>query len=326
MSAACEHRVGQRAGVAPEALRTGPTALSGGSAASEHRAGLGDRFVSAGGHDWRIQLAGSGPDLLLLHGTGSSSHSWRELSPMLARHFRVLVPDMPGHGLTRSPRKLKLGLRQICEAIDALLDRLQFRPKLAVGHSAGAAVVVRMSLDGRIDPAALVSVNGALLPLQGIPGVVFAPVARLLVANRVSPHVLAWRASRPNVVDRLVRNTGSRLDSEGVAHYRRLLRDPRHVAGALNMMANWSLASLAADLPRLGTALYLVVGDNDSTVAPQLAERVRELNPSAQLLALPGLGHLAHEERPRTIAAQVLKIARATGIETARAPEHGGGA
>ena len=296
-------------------------------AAASNRTGAGSgRFVTAGGHEWHIWDLGRGPEVLLLHGAGASTHSWRGISPILARHFRLLFPDMPGHGRTVSPRDLKLGLPVMCEAIGALLHRLRFRPKLAIGHSAGAAILARMVLDGRIEPAALVSINGALLPLQGMPGLLFSPVARLLVSNPVAPRVLAWRASHGSVVERLIENTGSKLDAEGVSLYRQLCRDPNHVAGALSMMANWSLTSLEKDLPRLRTPLFLVVGENDLTVSPKLADRVRRLNPQARLVSLPGLGHLAHEEQPRTAAAVLLDIARQAGIRPTREADHGGGA
>ena len=304
---------------------TGQPTVSG-DAPVRNRSDAGSgHFVRAGGQKWHVRQLGRGPEVLLLHGTGSSTHSWRGISPILARRFRLLIPDMPGHGLTVSPRNLKLGLPAMCEAIGALLDRLSFRPKLAIGHSAGAAVVVRMNLDGLIRPAALVSINGALHPPQGNPGALFSPIARLVVSNPIAPRVLAWRASRPNVVNRLIENTGSKLDAEGVSLYRQLCQDPRHVAGALNMMANWDLTSVVEDLPRLETPLFLVVGQNDSTVSPALAGRVRRLNPAARLVCLPGLGHLAHEEQPRTAAAALLNIARQTGIRPAREAQRGRG-
>ena len=46
---------------------------------------------------------GDGPDLLLLHGSGAATHSWRDLAPLLARDFRVIAPDLPGHGFTETP-------------------------------------------------------------------------------------------------------------------------------------------------------------------------------------------------------------------------------
>ena len=62
------------------------------------------RFVSSGGRRWHVQQwpapSAHAPQLLLLHGTGASTHSWRDLVPLLARHAGVVALDLPGHGFT----------------------------------------------------------------------------------------------------------------------------------------------------------------------------------------------------------------------------------
>jgi magnesium chelatase accessory protein len=116
------------------------------------------------------------------------------------------------------------------------------------------------------------------------------------------PSLLSWQASDPAVVERLLDGTGSKLDARGVALYARLLRRPGHIAAALGMMANWDLEPLAKEMPRLATPLVLVVGTADRTIPPSHAERVRALLPAARIIALTGLGHLAHEERPDEVA------------------------
>jgi pimeloyl-ACP methyl ester carboxylesterase len=63
------------------------------------------QFVRAAGLRWHVQVMGSGPTLLLLHGSGAATHSWRDLAPILARDFRVIAPDLPGHGFTETPAR-----------------------------------------------------------------------------------------------------------------------------------------------------------------------------------------------------------------------------
>ena len=60
------------------------------------------RTVRAAGLNWHVQVMGSGPVLLLAHGTGAATHSWRGLAPLLAQHFTVVAPDLPGHGYTEA--------------------------------------------------------------------------------------------------------------------------------------------------------------------------------------------------------------------------------
>jgi magnesium chelatase accessory protein len=268
------------------------------------------RFVTAAGMRWHVQKMGRGPVLLLLHGTGASTHSWRALAPLLARDFTVVAPDLPGHAFTATPAPERLSLPAMAESIAELLAVLEARPAMVVGHSAGAAVLARMCLDGHIAPRTLVSLNGALLPLHGLAGQFFSPLAKLLASSRLVPRLFTWRAGDHAAVERLIRRTGSTLEAEGIELYARLVRNRGHVAGVLAMMANWDLRPLARDLPRLAPRLVLVVGAKDRTVPPAHAERVRALVPGAVVETLPGLGHLAHEERPDLVAGIVKRLAR----------------
>jgi magnesium chelatase accessory protein len=269
------------------------------------------RFVDAAALRWHVQVLGHGPALLLLHGTGAATHSWAGLAPLLARRFTVIAPDLPGHGFTQMPSWSRMSLPGIAKALAELLATLRIAPQLVVGHSAGAAILVRSVLDGAIAPKGIVSLNGALLPLHGLAGLLFSPAAKLLSVNPLVPRLFAWRAADGAAVRRLIAGTGSTLDARGIALYGRLLRNPRHVSGALAMMAHWDLRRLQRDLPKLGLPLALVVAGNDRTVPPAEAQRVRALLPSAERVELPALGHLAHEERPDLVAEIVLDRARA---------------
>ena len=53
---------------------------------------------------------GQGPVVLLIHGTGAASHSWRGLAPLLASDFTLIAPDLPGHGFTQTPLAHRLSL------------------------------------------------------------------------------------------------------------------------------------------------------------------------------------------------------------------------
>jgi len=142
----------------------------------------------------------------------------------------------------------------------------------------------------------------------------FLPVARLLSASPLVPRFFAWRAGDDRLVRTLVDSTGSQLDDAGVALYARLMRNAGHGAGALAMMANWDLRPMESDLRRLAVPLTLVAGGKDLTIPPSQARRVQALVPGARLVELPGLGHLAHEERPDQVAAIVLEAAREHGL------------
>jgi len=267
------------------------------------------RFVEAGGVCWHVQQMGEGPALLLVHGTGASTHSWRNLMPLFAPYFTVIATDLPGHGFTSSGDRVAT-LPGMARALSALLNEIGVQPTLVVGHSAGAAILIRMALDGSITPKGLVSVNGALAQFRGVARHVFGPLAKLLVLNPFVPRVFTWAAGGRHSVERLLRDTGSTLSRDGIALYARLMQSPRHVRGALAMMANWDLEPLERELPRLAVPLLLIAAGGDLAVPAEVSVQVRDRVPGAKLEFVRGLGHLAHEERPEQVARIITEYAR----------------
>jgi magnesium chelatase accessory protein len=238
--------------------------------------------------------------MLLLHGAGASTHSFRDLAPLLAERFRVVAPDLPGHGFSRVGRGASLSLEAMARAIEDLVRALDLEPDLVVGHSAGAAIGLKAILDGRIDARLVVGLNPALLPLRGVASRFFSPAARFVARRPLASRLAAWTAADRRRVARTLEGTGSRLDARGVDLYQRLARNPAHVAGTVQMMAEWDLGPLRRELRRLERPLVMIVGDQDRAVPPSDAREVARLVRAAEVVTLPRLGHLAHEEAPAT--------------------------
>lgn len=284
------------------------------------------RFVRAGTLDWHVQEMGSGPAVLLLHGTGAATHSWRDIAPHLTGQlkepqlkgtvpfklpFRVIACDLPGHGFTRGSLG-RPSLPAVAKAVAELMATLEVEPRVIIGHSAGAAVALRMALDGLVHPRAIVALSPALLPFPGIAQHLFPAMAKLLFVNPFAPHIFAQMARGEGVVGRfLERSTGSKIDAAGVAQYARLFGDAKHCGGALAMMANWDLTALKADLPNLKIPLLVLHGEKDSAIPVASAREATALVADATFEALAGLGHLAHEEAPADVAGRIAAFVEA---------------
>ncbi|MFO1337369.1 MAG: alpha/beta fold hydrolase BchO [Burkholderiaceae bacterium] len=271
------------------------------------------RFVDAAGLRWHVQRMGQGPTLLLLHGTGAATHSWRDLMPLLAAHFEVVAPDLPGHGFTSPAPVAMRSLPAAAEAVTGLLRALGLSPVAIVGHSAGAAISAQMALERSHAGTALdalrqlVWLGAALVPFDGWAGRLAAPAARLLARSPL-PGWVAGRAREGAAVQRLIDATGSRLDAGGVAAYRTLLASATHVEGVLNLMGGWDLAPLARRLPTLALPVLWLHGEQDRTVPVHQADAVAARLPRLRLERLAGLGHLAHEEQPQRVAQRILAV------------------
>lgn len=267
--------------------------------------------VEAGGVSWRVVRRGAtGPLLLLLHGAGASAHSWAAVIDDLAEDHRIIAPDLPGHGFSSRGPGGRQSLPVMAEAMRALLQELDAAPDLVAGHSAGAAIALRVVLNGDAAPRLVYAVNGALTPFRGLAGVLFPPMARALAANPFTPRVAAAAlAADPGAARRLILGTGSAADPVSLELYRRLFATPAHVDGALRMMAQWDLDPLLRDLPSLRVPLMLAVGGKDRAVPPGEAAALARRLPLVTLEKHPELGHLMHEEAPTLFAARLRALA-----------------
>lgn len=275
------------------------------------------QFVTAGGLKWHVQIAGpaGAPPLLLIHGTGATTHSFADVAPLLAQHFRVIIPDLPGHGFTQ-----KLDAPDpdnVAKALAALLAEVGVQPALVLGHSVGAAIAFMLTARGLVQPQAIVALGGALLPFEGM-GKAFPGLAKALFVNPFMPAFFSFTTRFQSMPDLLKRWTGSHSTREQVAYYERLFRSPAHTGGALSLMAHWDLDTIERTIAQIHCPVLLLHGERDKTVPPAtshtVAQRLIARGTKAIHHGLPGLGHLAHEEAPERHAQAVESFARDLGI------------
>ena len=270
------------------------------------------QFLRAGLTEWHVQRMGHldapRPLMLLLHGAGAATHSWRDLMPLLAEQFDVIAPDLPGHGFSRAPAGATSTLPAMAREISVLLEAMEITPDVVVGHSAGTAIALEMVLNGVAAPRVIVGLNAALAPFRGLAGVLFPPMAKMLAMNPLTPWAFSRMAGRVGQARRLIEGTGSRIDARGLDCYTRLLATSRHVSGALAMMAHWDLEPMLARLSGLRVPVHLMVGSKDLTVPPDEAVRLSASHDMIALHEIDGLGHLMHEEDPNRFARLIEEI------------------
>ncbi|MFN3992198.1 MAG: alpha/beta fold hydrolase BchO [Tabrizicola flagellatus] len=263
-------------------------------------------LITAGRH--RFWVADTGPKdapaLLLLHGTGASLHSFRRTIPRLSQAYRVIAPDLPGHGASAEDFSGRLSLDAMAQDLWTLCDTLKIQPKAIIGHSAGAAIGLRMA-ELRPVPQ-VIGLNAALGEFDGAAAFLFPIIAKGLATLPFAATAITAFFGRPGTVDRILAGTGSPLDPEGRAQYLRLVRDPDHVTGALGMMADWRLQPLLNRLPQTTTNVTLIANEGDRAVPAQVSIDAAKRIPGAKLHLLPKLGHLAHEETEDGLSALIL--------------------
>lgn len=247
---------------------------------------------------------GAGPQLLLLHGAGGATQSWRHLLPVLAQHFKVTAVDLPGQGFTRLGAQRRCGMDTMAEDIATLVRQEDWKPVALIGHSAGAAVALRLAELATQAPP-VIGINAALSNFKGLAGVLFPIMAKGLAMTPWIAQLFTASTRRPQSVVRLIEGTGSTLNPEDLDYYRRLVSDPAHVNATLAMMAQWDLGPLLSRLNDHPSATLLITGEKDKAVPPETSVRVAKQMLSARVVSMPGLGHLAHEEDGSGVAQHI---------------------
>jgi magnesium chelatase accessory protein len=263
------------------------------------------QFIRTGAARWHVQRMGSGPPLVLLHGTGASVHSWRGLMPLLAQSHDVIACDLPRHAFTTGHDAYAMSLPAMAREVTRLLEKLGVTPEVIVGHSAGAAIALQLALDHAYQ-GPIIGLSAALRPFPGAMAQIFPAIAKTLFVNPLVPRIFTGSIDLVGGAERFLwRSTHSRIDREGLACYARLLKHPGHAGGALAMMANWDLPGLRERMGAVRNPVLLLHGANDPAIPPDWARDAAGWLPDVRLELLPGLGHLAHEEAPETVAAHV---------------------
>lgn len=257
-------------------------------------------------HRWHVQEHGEGPLILLIHGAGGATQSFRGLFPLLAQSHRVIAIDLPGQGFTQLGAQQRCGLDHMSEDLLALCRNQGRAPDIVVGHSAGAAIALRMWELGMQPTTGIVGINAALGNFKGVAGWLFPLMAKALAVTPFSAGLFASTTTRSSVRN-LVQGTGSTLDQEGLELYYRLATDKAHVDATLSMMAQWSLDGLLGRLDKIDVPVHLISGLSDKAVPPQVSVDACKRLPRCRLTELKGLGHLAHEEDPATLAELIVE-------------------
>lgn len=277
------------------------------------------RDVTVDGIRLHVADAGDGPALVVLHGLAASHHNWEHTLAAFADRFRVIAPDLPGHGRSAKPNA-PYTTDFYAGVVRSLGRELGVREAIVVGNSLGGQIAVEVALQYPLWTRALV----LAAPAGGFVAGVRA--FRWIVGAGATPRVL--RMTLPRALDRCFYDPSSAACAE-----RRRLLDERlahddfpDFARAVARSLTGALAAGHQPLHRVSQPTLLVWGRQDRLVALSGSRRVTKEVPHARLVVLDRCGHLPMLEQPkrfndaleeflRTVAAAPLPGAlRASGV------------
>lgn len=285
-------------GLAAIAFALGSCGLSAGDAIDGPYARLGPPAAPV---KLYYQEEGNGPPLLLIHGFGASTYTWRHVAPELARTHRVIAVDLKGFGQSDKPFDGRYSVFDQAELLAQLIEDKDLRNLTLVGHSFGGGIALLLALeanqrlDGRI--SRLVLLDSIAYP-QHIPvffRMLDMPLVSQLGVRMVPPSVQTRVALQIAYLD------DSKIDPDEVEVYAAPLKTAagKHaiIHSARQIMPK-DLAEIAQRYRTIELPTLILWCDHDRIVPLEVGLKLRRTLPNSTLRLIEGCGHMPQEEQP----------------------------
>lgn len=260
----------------------------------------------------RFQVSGEGPPLVLMHTIRTQIEYFRELTPRLARAFKVYAIDLPGHGYSSGAANAKFDEPYFRDSVVRFIEALDLRQVTLVGESIGGALAltVAAALPDRV--ARIYAINPYDYETRYGDGIRRGnALSNVVIGSLQIPVLGAVVAAMENkVVLGKIMGGGyhdpRKLPEDLLAEFDKVAHQPGYRRAARKVLAGWRSWGEARDQYRGITApVTLIYGDKDWSRA---AERTRtaSLIPNARVITLKNSGHFASLESASEVAAQIL--------------------
>lgn len=256
--------------------------------------------LRAGGHALSTFMVGEGPTVVLLHGLAATKLSYLPLLPALARRYRVVVPDLPGHGESSKPRAAYTPA-YFARVVRSLLDALGAPRAALVGNSMGGRIAMEVAAQAPDRVSSLVLLDPAA---AGLP---FPLYARLLAMLPTGVGAVPLPLRKRVVVfgiRQLFADPGRLPRAAYLAGADEFIRVYRHGRARVALLS--AMRGLIADgedhfwdrMAGVDIATLILWGSEDRLVPVRIGRRLAATLPRAQLVVLPGVGHVPQFEDP----------------------------
>lgn len=264
-----------------------------------------DRFLRLGDQLVHVEQAGQGEPVILLHGFGASTYSWRQVMPALAAAaFRVIAIDLNGFGYTQRPRSFESYTREGQAALVLrVMDALGIRSAHLMGHSYGGGLSLFLAATRPERVGSLVLVDSSA-PTYANDRRSLAASVKPLAGLFLRSYVLRPR----NVRRALLRSIhdDSLVTPELVREYYERLRIEGVVEAFHGLTAPAPTKSEPVKLEEIRVPALVVWGAEDRLISAAAGRRAAERMPDAEFVALEGVGHMPMEEKPDELVRIVL--------------------
>jgi pimeloyl-ACP methyl ester carboxylesterase len=251
------------------------------------------------------EAPGAGP-LLLLHGLGLSRRSWKPVLPLLSRAHDVLALDLPGFGSAAALRDGRPTVPALADAIEAELDHAGLDRVHVAGNSLGGWIALELARRGRADSAVALSPSGLEAPAERV--FVVAMNELLRARSRVGAPAAARLAANPatrSVMLTVLRARPWRVPADDAAAE---IRDFARAPSFHSALRSTTGSDAPSGLGEIAVPVRVCFGTEDAMLGALTSPRFAAAIPGAQLVPLPGCGHVPMADNPELVARAITDL------------------
>jgi pimeloyl-ACP methyl ester carboxylesterase len=226
------------------------------------------------------------PTLVLLHGVGLDSTMWEPVAALLRDDFRVLTPDLPGHG-TRGPAPEGITLGDLARDVAGAVPPGSH----VVGFSLGALVAQHLARYRPDLVATLTSVSSVCRRTEA---------ERAAVLGRLATAGADFRAGVTAALERWYGGTATAAEWVRRTEATLLANDVASYVNCYRVFATAD-AEIAPELPRIGVPALAVTGEDDPGSTPEMTYRLADAIPGCRAVVIPNARHMLPVERPHDL-------------------------
>jgi pimeloyl-ACP methyl ester carboxylesterase len=243
--------------------------------------------------------AGQGPPVILLHGFGACTYTWRYLAPVLARDHRVFALDLKGYGLSDKPDDGKYAVSDQADMVAAFIRSQDLHDLVVIGHSMGGGVTLMTYFKVRQDNPArikkLVLIDSAGYP-QKMPW--FIRFARIPLINVIGSWLVSPRFATHMVLRKCYYHKDKITDEQidTYAYYGSLPGAREAVMATAQQIVPEDIEAVTARYKTISVPVLIIWGAEDEVVPLSVGKKFKRDIPNSELVILPKCGHIPPEE------------------------------
>ena len=238
-----------------------------------------ENFVTINGIKINCKTTGEGRDVLLLHGWGCSAEIWNILQGQLEKKFRVTSIDFPGFGKSSEPKEV-WGVEEYTRCTEQLIETLQFKNPVLIGHSFGGRVSILLASRNEYVKKMILTDSAGV-----------KPQSTKISASRVFSKMkkISAKIIGEKLTEKLVRPFANSLASE----------DYKNASGIMKEILKKVVdEDLQSEMPKIKASTLLIWGEKDTATPVSDAKIMEKLIPDAGLVVFPGCTHYSFLENP----------------------------